>query len=146
MKGGIKRENIILMQYDDLAQNSQNPKPGTVINEDTGPIANKNLYPPATNDYTQSSVNANNMMAVLSGQVDQIQCNGGNCTKRVIQSTENDEVFWAFYNHGGPGILGTPVPPYLQASAVHAAIKHMAEKKMFKKLVIYSNIPFLSLV
>jgi len=35
--GGLKDENIIVMMYDDIAYNEQNPWPGVIINQPDGP-------------------------------------------------------------------------------------------------------------
>lgn len=36
-KGGLKDENIIVFMYDDIAFNSENPRPGVIINRPDGP-------------------------------------------------------------------------------------------------------------
>lgn len=35
-KGGLKDENIIVFMYDDIAFNSENPRPGIIINSPDG--------------------------------------------------------------------------------------------------------------
>ncbi|XLT25466.1 hypothetical protein HN873_056758, partial [Arachis hypogaea] len=42
-KGGLKDENIIVFMYDDIANNTQNPKPGTIINKPNGPDVYKGV-------------------------------------------------------------------------------------------------------
>ena len=36
-RGGLKDENIIVFMYDDIAYDSENPRPGTLINRPDGP-------------------------------------------------------------------------------------------------------------
>lgn len=35
-KGGMKDENIVVFMFDDIAHNSDNPVPGTIINHPKG--------------------------------------------------------------------------------------------------------------
>lgn len=35
-KGGLKDENIIVLMYDDIASNEENPRPGIIINSPDG--------------------------------------------------------------------------------------------------------------
>lgn len=36
-RGGLKDENIIVLMYDDIAYNKENPTPGIIINKPNGP-------------------------------------------------------------------------------------------------------------
>lgn len=42
-KGGLKDENIVVFMYDDIAYNSENPKPGVIINKPHGPDVYKGV-------------------------------------------------------------------------------------------------------
>jgi legumain len=35
-KGGLKDENIVVFMYDDIANNTANPRPGVIINSPNG--------------------------------------------------------------------------------------------------------------
>lgn len=35
-KGGVKEENIVVLMYDDIAKNKENPRPGIIINSPNG--------------------------------------------------------------------------------------------------------------
>jgi legumain len=35
-KGGVKKENIVVFMYDDIAHNILNPRPGVIINHPKG--------------------------------------------------------------------------------------------------------------
>ena len=83
-KGGISDENIVVMHYDDIANNQENPHKGTVINRPGG----DDVYHGVPKDYTGSDLNAANFLAVLQG--DKSAVNGG--SGKVIASGPDDEV------------------------------------------------------
>lgn len=62
-KAGIPDEQIVVMMYDDIAHNSENPVKGNIINKPNGP----NVYPGVLKDYTGKNVNAKTFLAVLQG-------------------------------------------------------------------------------
>lgn len=63
-KGGIPKSNVVLMMYDDIANDPSNPFPGTIINKPNG----TNLYTSdLQKDYTGEQVTAANFLAILSG-------------------------------------------------------------------------------
>jgi legumain len=41
---GVPADNIIVMAYNDIAQNSRNPFPGAVYNKPTGTLAGSNVF------------------------------------------------------------------------------------------------------
>jgi len=62
--GGIPEEQIIVMMADDIADNDDNPYPGTIINVPHG----KNVYKGVPRDYTGDDVNKHNFQRVLLGE------------------------------------------------------------------------------
>ena len=56
-------------------------------------------------------VNSDNFLAVLTGNQSDVPKG-----KKVLNSTENDDVFINFADHGGPGILEMPSGPFLRKS------------------------------
>ncbi|KAK4730053.1 hypothetical protein R3W88_023041 [Solanum pinnatisectum] len=96
--GGLKDENIIVFMYDDIANNTENPKPGVIINNPHG----HDVYKGVPKDYVGDDVNAkyffNVILANKSGVV------GG--SGKVLKSGPNDHVFIYYADHGGPGIIG----------------------------------------
>ena len=131
-KGGVPKENIITMMYNDIANNSQNPFPGKVFNRPTAAgTPGWDVYEGVKIDYEGNDVTAKNFLAVLTGDA---ATTGG---KKVLKSTANDKVFLNFADHGGTGILCMPVGPYLQASDLHGALKTMHARQMYKELVFY---------
>ena len=131
-KGGVPKENIITMMYNDIANNSQNPFPGKVFNKPTAAgTAGWDVYEGVKIDYQGGDVTAKNFLAVLTGDS---STTGG---KKVLKSTATDKVFLNFADHGGTGILAMPVGPFLYAKDLQGALKTMHSRKMYKELVFY---------
>jgi len=123
---GIKAENIITLAYDDIANAGENPFPGKVFNKPDG----DDVYAGCNIDYKGSDVTIQNFIGVLTGNS---TATGG---KRVLNSTDADNVFINFADHGGTGLICV-IDDYLYADTLLAALKTMNEKKMYKKLVFY---------
>jgi legumain len=127
-RNGLKDENIVVMHYDDIANNQENPKKGQVINKPDG----SDVYQGVPKDYTGADVNAENFLAVLKG--DSSAVNG----KKVIASGPNDNVFVYYADHGGTGILGMPEgEAFLYGKDIVKALQDKAAAKGFNKLVFY---------
>ena len=95
IKNGIPQENIIVMAYDDMALNEENPITGSLFNKPDG----DDVYAGCKIDYKTEDVTPENFLAVLRG--DEAATKG----KRVLKSTENSRVFVYFSDHGSPGLL-----------------------------------------
>ncbi len=63
LQGGIPKDNIIVMHYDDIANSPSNPQKGNVINRPDGP----NNYVDVPKDYVGSNVTAANFLRALKG-------------------------------------------------------------------------------
>lgn len=94
---GFPDSNIIVMMYDDIANNLYNPYPGVIVNSPWG----INLYEGVAKDYTGDAVTPENFLAVLSG-------NTSVATGRVIPSSPDNDIFIYFADHGGPGLIAFP--------------------------------------
>jgi legumain len=127
---GIPDSNIIVMMYDDIANNDENPVKGNIINKPNG----SNVYPGVLKDYTGETVTAQNFLNVLSGNAAAMKGIGSG---RVINSGPNDNVFVFFSDHGGPGLIAMPTGPYLYAKDLVTTLKSMASGKKFHQLVFY---------
>uniref|UniRef100_A0AAZ3RGY6 Legumain n=1 Tax=Oncorhynchus tshawytscha TaxID=74940 RepID=A0AAZ3RGY6_ONCTS len=127
-KNGIPDEQIVVMMYDDLATNEQNPTPGVVINRPNG----TDVYKGVPKDYTGDAVTADNFLAVLKG--DSANTKGG--SGKVLKSGPNDHVFVYFTDHGAPGLLAFPNDD-LHVADLMGAINNMHENKKYGKLVFY---------
>ncbi|CAJ1074786.1 legumain [Xyrichtys novacula] len=127
-KNGIPDEQIVVMMYDDLAQNEQNPTPGEVINRPNG----SDVYKGVPKDYTGDDVTPENFLAVLKG--DSASVKGG--SGKVLKSGPKDHVFVYFTDHGAPGILAFPNDD-LNVKDLQDAITYMHENKKYKRMVFY---------
>ncbi|XP_074264917.1 vacuolar-processing enzyme beta-isozyme [Silene latifolia] len=128
-KGGLKDENIVVFMYDDIANNELNPKPGIIINSPKG----EDVYAGVPKDYTGEHVTAQNFYAVLLG--DKTSVKGG--SGKVIASKPNDRIFVYYSDHGGPGVLGMPNPPYIIANDFIEVLKKKHALKSYKEMVMY---------
>lgn len=128
-KNGIPDENIVVMMYDDIANNPSNPTPGIIINKPKG----DDVYKGVVKDYTKEEVTPNNFLNVLKGNK---QAMSGIGSGKVIDSGPNDHVFVYFTDHGAPGLIAFPSDE-LMAPDLIAALNEMYENKKFSKLVFY---------
>uniref|UniRef100_A0A0D9XPX9 Legumain prodomain domain-containing protein n=1 Tax=Leersia perrieri TaxID=77586 RepID=A0A0D9XPX9_9ORYZ len=129
-RGGLKDENIVVMMYDDIANNPSNPHKGVIINKPKG----GNVYPGVPKDYTGNNVNKKNFLAVLLGKKSALTGAGNG---KVISSGPSDNVFVYYTDHGGPGVLSMPSGEGLYAKELVNALKDKRAARGFKNLVIY---------
>jgi len=125
---GVPDDHIIVMMYDDLAYNKENPTPGKLINQPNG----TDVYHGVVKDYVCASVRPDIFLQVLQGEkVDGIFGSG-----KTLQSGPNDNVFVYFTDHGAKGLVafGESV---LKATELNKAIKKMHDDKKYKKMVFY---------
>ncbi|KAJ0716366.1 putative legumain protein [Helianthus annuus] len=108
-RGGLKDENIIVFMYDDIANNTWNPRPGVIINSPNG----SDVYAGVPKDYTGKDVTAANFYAVLLGNASALTGGSG----KVVASSPFDTIFVYYADHGGPGILGIPLPQVIYVEA-----------------------------
>ncbi|KAK1272672.1 hypothetical protein QJS04_geneDACA012363 [Acorus gramineus] len=128
-RGGLKEENIVVFMYDDIANSTENPRPGVIINSPHG----HDVYAGVPKDYTGDEVNTKNLYAVILGEKDAVEGGSG----KVIDSKPNDRIFIYYSDHGGPGVLGMPNMPYLVASEFIHVLKKKHASKSYKEMVIY---------
>ncbi|XP_039993903.1 legumain [Xiphias gladius] len=127
-RNGIPDEQIVVMMYDDLAQNEENPTPGILINRPNG----SDVYKGVPKDYTGEDVTPENFLAVLKGDSSAIKGGSG----KVLRSGPNDHVFVYFTDHGAPGILAFPNDE-LHVEDLQETIKYMHKNKKYRKMVFY---------
>uniref|UniRef100_M0ZQ71 Legumain n=1 Tax=Solanum tuberosum TaxID=4113 RepID=M0ZQ71_SOLTU len=96
--GGLKDENIIVFMYDDIANNTENPKPGVIINNPRG----HDVYKGVPKDYVGDDVNAKNFFNVILANKSGVVGGSG----KVLKSGPNDHIFIYYADHGGPGVIG----------------------------------------
>jgi len=129
---GIPDSRIIVMQYDDIANNTQNPFPGQVFNQPTSTgTPGTDVYGGCKKDWTGIDVNAQNFIYVITGNATMAK------GRKVLQSGPNDHVFINFVDHGATGIVAFPVGPYLTSTDLNNALQTMVKNQMFNELTFY---------
>ena len=129
---GINPDNIIVFAYDDIARNSRNPFPGKVFNYPNG----KDVYEGVVIDYYGEDVTPKNFLAAITGDADALKIVDSRTNPKVLTSTENDNVYFFFSDHGSDNLIAFP-STYLYSDELNAAFATMFEKKMYKELVFY---------
>jgi hypothetical protein len=126
---GIPEENIIVMAYDDIANNSKNPFPGKIFNKPTAAgVAGVDVYAGCRIDYSGKDVTPATFQAVLTGTA----------SGKKLTSTTNDNVFIFFSDHGAPGLIAFPTGQgQLHKADLQSTFDTMHSKGMYKKLVMY---------
>ena len=127
IKRGFSKNHIILFAYDDIAYNPRNPFPGEIYNRPDGP----NVYEGVIIDYSDNNVNPEIYLSVLKGDTQ-----NGKLTK-VLNSTENDNIFLFFSDHGVAGAIVFPDSNFLYADELEETFKIMKAKKMYKNIIFY---------
>lgn len=128
-KNGIPDEQIVVMMYDDIADNEANPTKGIIINRPNG----TDVYAGVLKDYTKEYVTPQNFLAVLRGDSEAVKGQGSG---KVIKSGPNDHVFVYFTDHGAPGLLAFPNDD-LHVEDLNKTIQYMYDNKLYKKMVLY---------
>ncbi|KAF5894078.1 legumain-like, partial [Clarias magur] len=128
-RNGIPDQQIVVMMYDDVAYNKENPIKGEIINVPNG----VNVYTGVPKDYTGEDVSAGNFLAVLRGDSAAVKKTG---PKKVIQSGENDSIFIYLTSHGGVGSFSFPNSS-LSVRNLTDTIHAMSRSRKFSKMVIY---------
>jgi len=127
-KNGIPESQIIMMSYDDVANDGENPFPGKLFNKPDG----EDVYAGCNIDYRGADVTPENFLNILKGNAAAVK--GGN--GKVLRSNENSRVFINFADHGAPGLIAFP-SEYLYANDLNSTITYMNENKMYREMVLY---------
>uniref|UniRef100_S4RHV7 Legumain n=1 Tax=Petromyzon marinus TaxID=7757 RepID=S4RHV7_PETMA len=128
-KAGVPDERVIVMMYDDIAGNDENPTKGIIINKPKGP----DVYSGVPKDYIGENVTPQVFLSVLKGDESGVQGKGSG---KVLKSGPNDHVFVYFTDHGAPGIIAFPNDE-LSVDDLNKTIQYMYDNKMYSKMVIY---------
>lgn len=127
---GISDDHIVVMMYDDIADNDDNPEKGKIINKPDGP----DVYGGVPKDYTKDDVTPTNFLKILRG--DKAGMSGIGSGK-VIESGPDDYVFVNMVDHGGVGIFAFPGFVMLHAKDLQNTLEKMHTKNQYKQMVIY---------
>jgi len=130
---GLHPENIIVMAFDDVANDPSNPFVGKMFNKPTYTQPGKDVYGYCKIDYKGADVNSANFLKIIKGDVSGMKGVGSG---RVLQSTSSDKVFLNFADHGATGLIAFP-SDYLYANDLLAALDYMNQNKMYSELVFY---------
>jgi len=136
-KGGIKKENIVMLSYDDIPNASENPLKGSLYSK-----YGDNYFEVRKTceiDYKSTDVTKENFKNVLLGNEQEMIGIG---TGRVLKSTDQDMVFLFYEDHGNEGIISFPSKSYLFVDELQALLKEMFSKRKFKKLAFFINACF----
>ncbi|KAF2313122.1 hypothetical protein GH714_009382 [Hevea brasiliensis] len=82
-------------------------------------------------DYTGEHVTAKNLYAVLLGDKSAVKGGSG----KVVNSKANDRIFLYYTDHGGPGVLGMPNPPFVYAMDFIEVLKKKQAAGGYKEMV-----------
>jgi len=128
-KHGIPDSNIVVMMYDDIAKNAQNPTKGVIINHPAG----NDVYAGVPHDYNGADVTPTNFLNVLLGKKEEMRGVGSG---KVLESGPDDNVFIFYTDHGAVGLVAFPTG-VLYAKDLIATINTMHTQMKYKQLVIY---------
>ncbi|KAG1945117.1 legumain-like [Pimephales promelas] len=126
-KHGIPDEQIVVMMYDDIAHNPNNPASGEIISV----VDSKNVYSGVPKDYTGADVTPENFLSALQGEKRTDQ-------KKVIASGPDDKIYIYMTGVGQEGGFQFPEKA-LDPKAFTDALKSMHDGKKFSKMVIYMD-------
>ncbi|XP_071962580.1 legumain-like [Antedon mediterranea] len=128
-RNGIPDKQIVVMMYDDIANNEENKRPGVIINHPAG----DDVYHGVPKDYNGEDVTPKNFLNILQGKKSAM---AGIGSGKVIESGPNDNVFVYFTDHGAPGLIAFPSEE-LHAKDLITALNSMYNAKQYAKLVFY---------
>lgn len=126
---GVPSNQIITLMFDDIANSTENPTKGVIINSPGG----ENVYEGVVIDYVGKDVTPETFLKVISGDEKGLKGIGSG---RVLASGPNDHVFINFVDHGAPGLLAFPSSE-LHARTLQDTLLDMNQKNKFGKLVMY---------
>merc|ERR1712002_796668 len=125
---GIPDDHIVVMMYDDIAYNIENPTPGKIINHPNG----TDVYHGVPKDYVCASVRPDIFLQVLKGE----KVDGAFGSGKTLASGPNDNIFVYFADHGAKGLVAFGEAT-LKATDLNKAIKDMYSAKKYNKMVFY---------
>ncbi|GMT12061.1 hypothetical protein PFISCL1PPCAC_3358, partial [Pristionchus fissidentatus] len=129
LKGhGVPESNIIVMMYDDIANNKDNKYKGKIFNSPNW----VDYYEGLKIDYRGEDVTPENFLNVLKGNASGVR--GGN--GRVIESGPDDRLFIYFTDHGAPGMISFP-NDIMTTKSLNDALNWSNKNKRFSDLVFY---------
>ena len=130
-KAGIPESQIIHINYDDVANSSENKRKGTLYNKPTPKgTPGVNVYEGCQIDYKGADATKENLLAIFQGDP---TSTGG----KTLKSDANSKVFFSFFDHGAPGLVAMPVGSYLYADELFKSISYAHQNSMYKEMTVY---------
>lgn len=123
---GYPDDHIILIVEDDIADNPSNPDPGVIRVMPDG----ENVYKDIEIDYRMSTLNAEDISSILTGYRSER-------LPKVIESTENDNIFVFWSGHGVRGALcWNDEQLGIMGDRLAATFNDMHNRKCYRKLLM----------
>jgi legumain len=129
---GISSDHIIVMAYDDIAFDDENPFPGTLYNKQGG----VDVYGGCVIDFFGDDVNKNNFDAVMKGDLTSLNLTNEKSTGRVLETDADTKLFLYFSDHGAPGHVMFP-NDLMYADELNDTIQFMYDNQMYQEFVIF---------
>lgn len=119
MDAKVPRSQIIMMTFDDIAYNVENPKPGFIENRVNG----TNVYlPDFKPDYSGEQVNSANFLSMLKN----------------LPTTSQDNIFIYFTDHGSQNFICFPSDSdYLYNDVLMKTLVQMYKERKYAKMFFY---------
>ena len=136
VRAGIKPENIIYMTYTSDLEDKNNPYPGKIFTDPApttdGDWAQYGCFDHV--DYTDSDINPNVFLGILSGDKERVAKLTGKENPKVLNAGPEDTVFTYFIDHGDDDIICVG-DDYVHSEDLMNAFKTAYEKKLYGKWV-----------
>lgn len=127
-RSGMQRDHIIVLQYGDVATNTENPYPGQLFNRATGAAKGIDVNADLVPDFSNSSVTKETFVDVMLG----------NGSHSGLKSGPNDDVMVWWQGHGGSGYLLLPdgsSAKSLYAEQLMQTLREMHSKGRYGRLL-----------
>jgi legumain len=122
----MSSDHIIVMAYDDIAFDDENPFPGTLYNKQGG----VDVYEGCVIDFFGDDVNKNNFDAVMKGDLTSLNLTNEKSTGRVLETDADTKLFLYFSDHGAPGHVMFP-NDLMYADELNDTIQFMYDNQMY---------------
>ncbi|XP_069144614.1 vacuolar-processing enzyme-like [Solanum lycopersicum] len=127
--GGLQDENITVFMYNDIANNTENPRPGVIINN----LHGHDVYKGVPKDYVGEDANANNVYNVILANKSGVVGGSGN----VLKSGPYDHIFIYYTDHGTAGFITMPSGESIYTDDLFKVLKKKHASGTYDSLVFY---------
>ena len=134
--GGMKAENIVMMNSKYISEDPFNPFPGELFTDDSPDAPGKDYSHGCIEhiDYDYEYMTQKVMLAIMREDVEAVKNLTGLANPRVLKTTEEDDIMLYFTSHGSPGyvLVGTSI---LWKKDLMDTLTYMHENKMYKRFL-----------